>query len=144
MTATDVSTSTDSDTQCRQVETHAPGWRCVWLPHHGVYLAYPGTDAEEPRPAAVAEATADKTLTAIRLTSRLRRLVRDWLDGTHEPPRERGNDPSKNDRWWSPMETEALPRQEQEREHGAPRTADEDTTDMSAHTESAAPLKCRG
>jgi anti-sigma regulatory factor (Ser/Thr protein kinase) len=143
MTATDVKRFTDSDTQCRQVEAHAPGWRCVWLPHHGVYLAYPDADVEEPRPAAVTEATAEKTLTAIRLTSQLRRLVRVWLGGAYERPCGRANDEFENDRWWFPMGAEVLPRQEQEREHDAPRTAHEETSGIGGDGDSAAPLPQR-
>ncbi len=83
MNATDVIASTDADTQCRRVESLAPGWRCVWLPWHGVYLAFPDADtwdADTPRPTAVAEETAEQTLTAIRYTSQLRDLIRVWLD----------------------------------------------------------------
>lgn len=143
MTATDVSTLTDSDTQCRQVEAHALGWRCVWLPRHGVYLACPDAEVEEPRPAAVTEATAEKTLTAIRLTSQLRCLVRVWLNRAHKQPRGRGNDASENDKWWFPMETEVLPRQEQEREHDAARTAHEETSGMGGDEDSTRPLPQR-
>lgn len=128
------------------MESQAPGWRCVWLPRHGVFLAFPDVDTEEPRPAAVAEETEEKALTAIRHTSQLRRLVRMWLDAAHEGQRGRGDDPAENDRWWFPMGTDVLPRQEQEREHrehDAPLTEHEETSGMSGDGNSAAPLPRR-
>ncbi len=86
---------------CR-VETEAPGWRCIWLLRHGVFLAYPDTGAQPnaPTPAAVAEETAEQMLTAIRHMGRLRRLVRLWLDLAHPRRLNATVRTTQRIRWW--------------------------------------------
>ncbi|WP_146165629.1 hypothetical protein [Murinocardiopsis flavida] len=64
----------------RWVEEMAPGWRCVWLPQHSEFIAYPiaGTAFDGARPAA-SGATAEKVLAEIGSHAQLCRVIREYL-----------------------------------------------------------------
>jgi hypothetical protein len=74
----------EREAEASRVEEEAPeGWRVVWLPRHGVFLAYLDVDMPEgfDRPAVSAE-TAQGTLEAIATHRHLAGVVREWL-GQH-------------------------------------------------------------
>ncbi|TQN31148.1 hypothetical protein FHX37_1040 [Haloactinospora alba] len=63
-----------------RVESEAPvGWRVVWLPRHGMYLAYTEAEAGTGAGPCVAEAEPDRVISSIRALGELRDGVRKWV-----------------------------------------------------------------
>lgn len=69
------------DREAERVVAVVPGWRCVWLPRHGRYLAFQEAEMVDSSiaPPAVAEPDVDGVIAAIEALGELRDLVREWL-----------------------------------------------------------------